>query len=99
MGIVLYIIFTFIFFYILFYTIRGALNDSELTRTMKEIKVLLENDPSRRPDAPVNGEGAAAGGSVEADGESHAAESCPACGHRTGPDDRSCPSCELALKD
>jgi hypothetical protein len=77
---------TIVFFFILYYVIRAALDDSKLTRNIQEIKDLLYKEKMK---------------TIKNDNlkEEELTEECPACGRKVKQKETICPECGLKLID
>ncbi|WP_276355358.1 hypothetical protein [Cohnella caldifontis] len=94
-GFVIWLILMAVFFFILHAVIRSAVDQSDLTREVRELKerlynVNLNGDLSARP----------ATGGESADPESEdLTETCPGCGNRVRVSDAYCSDCGFKLRD
>jgi hypothetical protein len=86
-----------IFFFILYYTVRAAIDDSEMAKNIRGIRRLLDKDYNELSDS------ASEEPNDELDLEDNfqlldiAYDECPACKGKVSLNDRQCPHCGLTF--
>jgi len=88
-AVIVWLVGTFIFFFLLYNVIQHALNTSNVAQQLKEIKELLARDAKTSGSLPV--------GPASIENVDPLGATCPACGGKVKEDARECPHCGLSL--